>query len=96
MDGVFNYDNRVMISIPLLKMVRKALQSHTAIFRMAETVEEQLGGIDPLIFEHAYLAFEAMIVSFIQLQLCFMWKPPQDFSVWPDQESSIPVQRITP
>lgn len=64
--GIFNYDNKIFISLPLLLDIRYGLSTHTAISRTCDAIlsrklKLKLNEQTIQIIRNAYLAFEAMV-----------------------------------
>ncbi len=60
--GIFNYDDRLLVSIPVMMEFRSALVNHTAVNRVVSMMEYRLGiTLNHQDMLNAYLTFEAMI-----------------------------------
>ncbi|KAK4299646.1 hypothetical protein Pmani_028105 [Petrolisthes manimaculis] len=60
--GVYNYDNRLFLSLPFLLMIRSAIITNISISSVAGMLEEEMGSVSAEVVEQAYLSFEAMVV----------------------------------
>ena len=60
--GIFNFNDRLLVSIPVMMEFRSALVNHTAINRVVSMMEYRLGiTLNHQDMLNAYLTFEAMI-----------------------------------
>lgn len=60
--GIFNFDNKLFISLPFLLDIRYGLTTHTAISRTVESISRKLKvNINEQKVRYAYLAFEALV-----------------------------------
>lgn len=60
--GIFNFNNRLFISIPLLIHIRSLLSEHTAVSRTISALQTKLDiRLNDQDMKNAYFAFEAMV-----------------------------------
>jgi hypothetical protein len=60
--GIFNFDNKLFISLPFLLDIRYGLTTHTAISRTVESISRKLKvNFNEQKVRYAYLAFEALV-----------------------------------